>query len=382
MRRLLAYANVMRPSGAVPKRRARIHGSKARLPDGLGYATALVPRRKFDGDPLEGLEDPIQAEIVTSAGLEGVPKDEQIVVLNFHGGGHTVGDPTQVRPTNVEFAKLFKTAKCVAPTYRLAPAEKYPCALHDAVSAYLWLTETEGYPSSRIVVAGISAGGNIAESLVLYLLQNSLPLPRACILFTPTMDLTNSSPSRRTATSCILPGWPITSVPDDPPFLHPYSPSLAASTDPLVSPLFAKPDPRHPPTYLQTGDVDRLQDEVLIRFVQLATSGVPAACEIYGGGTHTVSNELRFNPQARRIHERAAAFVRGVFSGEAVGGTLSFVDGECNATDLEGLKGAREWLVRDLDEYAGHVEGGKERIRRAWEQNGYLKVWEAAVGSG
>jgi len=36
--------------------------------------------------------------------------------------------------------------------YRLSPEVKFPCALHDAVSAYFYLTEGKGYSvaSSRL----------------------------------------------------------------------------------------------------------------------------------------------------------------------------------------------------------------------------------------
>lgn len=168
LRKFLALSNITRPAPTAPPKRHRLTGTSR--PRGLDtqvdWSTVRIPRRKFDRDPLHGLGDPIEAEIIESAGLSGVRKEEHTVVLNFHGlvfcgglgvrlwlerteltfsltpprasGSFTMGDPTQVRGTDIEFAKLLLgNAKCVSSSYRLAPAEKYPCALHDAVSAYL-----------------------------------------------------------------------------------------------------------------------------------------------------------------------------------------------------------------------------------------------------
>lgn len=168
---------------------------------------------------------------------------------------------------------------------------------------------------------------------------------------------------------------------EDPYVLHPYVSSIEIATNPLVSPLYAKTiDKRHPPVWLQTGDVDRLQDEVLLRFVQLAKAGVPVQCEVYGGGTHIVASELAFNKQAKRIHEEAAGFIGKVIKGEAVETELVFVDGNCKVKDLGGVEGAKSWLQKSLEVYAKGVKGGKERIKKGWARFGFLKVWEGAAG--
>lgn len=72
--------------------------------------------------------------------------------------------------------------------YRLAPENPYPAALDDCVAAYGWLLAS-GIEPGRIVVAGDSAGGNLALALLLRLRDAGSPLPGGAVLLSPATDL-------------------------------------------------------------------------------------------------------------------------------------------------------------------------------------------------
>lgn len=93
------------------------------------------------------------------------------VVVNFHGGGFTLGRATD----DSYWAKcvLKETdAVFVSVEYRLAPEHPFPAAVDDGVEALLYLAAHAGelgIDASRIVLTGFSSGGNLAITVPLRL---------------------------------------------------------------------------------------------------------------------------------------------------------------------------------------------------------------------
>ena len=124
-----------------------------------------------------------------------MPKDErrQGVVLYLHGGGYTCG--------NLDYAKGFAATlsdecgvRVFCAAYRLAPEDRFPAALDDAVVSYQYLL-SKGYPANQILLCGESAGGGLIYALCLRLKQLRLPLPCGLIGISPWTDLTGSGQS-------------------------------------------------------------------------------------------------------------------------------------------------------------------------------------------
>jgi epsilon-lactone hydrolase len=126
------------------------------------------------------------------AGLE--PADSGPVVLYLHGGGFIACSPETHRSLVGALVQRLGGEAWV-PAYRLAPEHSHAAALDDALNAYRMLTEMRGVSPSRIVVAGDSAGGGLALSLVLALRDAGLPKPAAVVTFCPWADLSASGES-------------------------------------------------------------------------------------------------------------------------------------------------------------------------------------------
>ena len=86
------------------------------------------------------------------------------VLVYIHGGAFT----TCSRQSHRAVAALYASRAGYAVfnvDYRLAPRHRYPAAVEDACAAYLWVAERcaqYGGDPRRIVIAGESAGGNLA----------------------------------------------------------------------------------------------------------------------------------------------------------------------------------------------------------------------------
>ena len=106
------------------------------------------------------------------------------VILFLHGGAYYMFSPATHRTLTIPLSKQTES-RVFAVDYRLAPETRFPGQLHDAVLAYLRLVEDLNIPPGNIVVCGDSAGGGLALALLLYLRDNSYPLPSACILMSP-----------------------------------------------------------------------------------------------------------------------------------------------------------------------------------------------------
>jgi acetyl esterase/lipase len=93
------------------------------------------------------------------------------VVVNFHGGGFTIGDATD----DCRWARAVNenvNAVLVSVNYRLAPEKPFPTAVEDGVDAVMYLVahaDELNLDPDRIAFSGFSAGGNMSFTVPLRL---------------------------------------------------------------------------------------------------------------------------------------------------------------------------------------------------------------------
>ena len=126
---------------------------------------------------------------------EYIPKniEKNKVVLFFHGGGYVLSS-VKTHDEMVSFISDNLGAKVFSLDYSLAPENKYPSALNEALFAYEWLI-SNGYDSEEISLCGDSAGAHLAASLTHYLIANNHLKPQSQLLIYPMCDPSCSSES-------------------------------------------------------------------------------------------------------------------------------------------------------------------------------------------
>lgn len=121
------------------------------------------------------------------------PKNQtqDAVILYLHGGGYSYGSLSYATGFASELA--YRTGAVVVPIeYRLAPENKFPSAIEDALLSYEYLLAS-GYQGEKIFIFGESAGGGLAYSLTFKIRECGLPMPAGIITLSPWADLTQSS---------------------------------------------------------------------------------------------------------------------------------------------------------------------------------------------
>ncbi|KAJ4227030.1 hypothetical protein NW759_004404 [Fusarium solani] len=260
-------------------------------------------------------------------------------VLYLHGGAYYLCDPSTHRPTTKKLAELTG-GRCYSVRYRLAPQHPFPAALLDALVSYFTLLypPPDAYHDpvepEHIVIAGDSAGGNLALSLLQLILElrqqdsrilwhgelREVPMPAGIAVNSPWVDVTQSSPTWEMATPTpydYLPKPetmdkldipPCDAWPSNPPRRNMYiADDLAAH--PLASLVMARSWKGAPPVYICTGwEILAYEDKYLAR--KLEADGVRVVFEEYEAMPHCFALLLRGVPATRRCYGGWAAFIR------------------------------------------------------------------------
>lgn len=222
------------------------------------------------------------------------------VVLYFHGGGWVLGGKATHDRLIREFA-IGANVAVVFVDYTLSPEARYPCAIEQGYVALQWVTANgaeHGLDSSRIAIAGDSAGGNLATAVAMVAKNQGGPELKFQLLFYPVTDANFDTPSYLDfAEGYFLERkgmmW----------FWDNYAPDPESRQDALVSPLRASREDLSglPETLIITGGWDVLRDEGQAYARRLMEAGVRTTSSLYPDTMHdfVMLNALSQTPATR-----------------------------------------------------------------------------------
>jgi acetyl esterase/lipase len=189
------------PSPPEPTFTRQIPSTLSKLPGTIGlsfYTPAGYKLASTRPRPMRAVTAPASTVATTPAPYP--------VVVNFHGGGFTLGHSTDdARWCAAVTSQL--NAVVISVDYRLAPEFPFPTAVEDGTDVLLWLEQHAGAYNldiSRVALSGFSAGGNMCFSVPLRLhyersLHNKTRTLRlvAIAAFYPSTDFTATREDRR-----------------------------------------------------------------------------------------------------------------------------------------------------------------------------------------
>lgn len=191
------------------------------------------------------------------------------------------------------------------PDYRLAPGARFPAALDDCERAYRALLDL-GFDPRRIVLAGESAGGNLALGVLQRIRKAGLPMPCCAVPISPATELgrIHAPPSRAVKMHAdpLLPIAALARVDEL------YAGDWDAS-DPELSPLYADYT-GFPPLYLLASDNEVLLDDTVLLARRARAAGVPVKLDIWPVLPHAFPLFESVFPEVRQARKDIVAFIR------------------------------------------------------------------------
>lgn len=214
---------------------------------------------------------------VTSVGAADLP-----VIVYYHGGGWVIADVNSYDATPRLLSKQLN-AIVVSVEYRHAPEAKFPAQHEDAATAYQWTVQNAaswGGDASHIVVAGESAGGNLAVATAIYARDHGWLAPRHILAVYPIANSATTLPSRLDSAGAkplntAMLAW----------FGHYYSRAKADMMDPRIN-LVAADLKGLPPTTIVNAQIDPLRSDGETLASALEKAGDKVEQRTFPGVTH------------------------------------------------------------------------------------------------
>ncbi|MCV7077676.1 alpha/beta hydrolase [Mycobacterium szulgai] len=230
------------------------------------------------------------------------------VVVYFHGGGFVMGD-LDTHDGSCRQHAVGTGAVVVSVDYRLAPEHPYPAAIEDAWAATSWVAEhgrAIGADSSRIAVAGDSAGGTIAAVMAQKARDENAPPLAFQLLWYPSLMWDQSLPSfTENATAPILDTKAIAE------FSRWYGGEVDMSNPPAgLAPGRAENLEGVAPAYIGVAGHDPLRDDGIRYGELLAAAGVPVQVDNAETLVHAYVGYAGVVPAATAALERGLAALR------------------------------------------------------------------------
>lgn len=234
------------------------------------------------------------------------PFDGWPCLLYMHGGGWVVGGLDSHDFICSELANELQIL-VIAIDYRLAPEHPFPAAYDDCRTVWQAIQKGQGLHvvnRRRLMVAGDSAGGNLAAALCLGLRDAGQALPLAQVLIYPGLGGPADLPSRRDCRDA-----PLLSTADSDYYRALYL-GDDAQLSPSAMPLLATDFSGLPKAFVAVAQFDPLRDEGRLYAERLQAAGVETTLYLGEGLIHGCLRARRQVAEVDRLYEALLEYLR------------------------------------------------------------------------
>ncbi|MFI8608111.1 alpha/beta hydrolase [Pseudomonas sp. NPDC077649] len=242
------------------------------LVERLRSVTAQVNRRAAQ-KPLRVVQQQVDCNGVAAEWLIPSSCKPSRVLLYLHGGAFIAHAPDAYAAMLAPWCEALQ-ARALMVDYRLAPEHTWPAAPDDCYAAWSWLLE-QGHAPADIVIAGNSAGGNLALATLHRIKAAGTAMPACAVLLSPFVDFTLAGESM------------VRNARRDPIFSQAFANSFRHHyigpehyLEPSASPLFGN-FAGLPPLLLQTGSMEVVRDDSVRTAARAHAAGVEVRLEIW-----------------------------------------------------------------------------------------------------
>ena len=287
----------------------RVEGTPATPEAQLAAMRAFVDRYGDIGPraPLRGVAvTPVTAASRPAEWLVPVGADPDARLLYLHGGGWSAGGLESHRPLAAQLATLTGRATLLL-SYRLAPEHPFPAGLEDCAAALRWTAEhgPEGpSPARRLLLAGDSAGANLAAAACLLAVRDGGRVPDRLAMICAPVDA-SAKPDRGARADIVAGNTELEQA------IAGYVQGGASLDDPRLSPLRAESAllSGFPPTLLQVSGAEFLLWDSQRFADRLITAGVRTTLSVWPDLPHVWHAFLELLPEARLALSEVADFL-------------------------------------------------------------------------
>lgn len=235
-------------------------------------------------------------------------------LLFVHGGAFVIGSRHSHRALAAEFAKRCKVAVLIF-DYRLMPEHKRTAPVEDVYRAYQWMLHNGpdgAATASRTFVAGDSAGGALALTLINQLKERGARQVDAAVVLSPSTDSSGASPSMRAhVSSDPMLGPTLGKLAHVPLWLSRLGVLLLTRRRPdnsVISPIYADLTDL-PPTLVHASECEMLFDDSRRWYSKARAAGTDARLETWPDMIHVWQLFGPQLPEADDSLHRIANFV-------------------------------------------------------------------------